>query len=923
MIKRDMGRKNMKKVLSLILCVLTAFSGLSAFAYEDEVYNLRIDLADKSPFGEFEGWGTSLCWWGHYLGKTLEEDETDTVVKALYDEEEGLGLNIARFNIGGGDDPEHNHQREYDGRDMPGFLDAEGNWDFTADQGQIDVLLKCVEYGADILEAFSNSPPYFMTESGCSSGGEDPNEDNLSKERYPEFAAYLADVVLYLHDTYGIDFDTLEPMNEPSTNYWVYGGWQEGCHFDAENHSDLILACREALDERGLTDVGVAAADETNISTMAQNLGIYTEEALAALAQVNTHSYHVGSYEALRTAALEAGKKLYITEEDGDAAIGENAGNMGPALWFSQKITDDLRGLEANAWIMWQAVAMAYPNSHRDAGYWNISQYDPETKTFEPFKKYYAYKQYTSFIRPGDTLVKANADNVLSAVNEEDGKLVYVITNSTAKDKVYDAAPENLDITVESYESYITDESRDCEKTEQGSLKSFVVPANSIVTLVIHGSFGGKSITLSEESGSVCAFAGEELNFTVTDENGEEIDASLSVSEGAAAEVDGNRVKINGEGVFSVTAEKDGMKDSLTIYAVTASSKVRIVGRESGKALNGREKNVFIDDTSALGSQIWQIEKLGDYYAFKNDRSGKYLSAENSLTTGDMSDYALWTAEKDGGYYTLINKETGKSADVYNHSTYTGAMVGLYDYGGSYNQQWYFDPTEPETALETDYVVSAAALTGEPFGTDSWTGNPDVSFEKAWDGDYNTFFDAAEGSGGYTGLDLGENHLPFNKIEAAVRIGFDYRMAGATLWGCDTEDGEYELIYTFKEDDVKSERAYITLDSFADYRYIKYVSSENGYCNVSEIKLIYQPYEPKAELKDGILDVSLGENIEMGGEKILIGYFDEGKLIRTETVDFSEKETVFEKSMAAKEDFSVTVIGKDNSLLCRLFVKKY
>jgi O-glycosyl hydrolase len=913
----------MKKFVSVILCIVMVSMSFSCFAYEDSAKDLKIDLADKSPFGEFEGWGTSLCWWGHFLGKSLEDDEIDSVVKALYDEDEGLGLNIARFNIGGGDDPEHNHQREYDGRDMPGFSDKDGNWNFDADKGQIEVLRKCIKYGADTLEAFSNSPPYFMTKSGCSSGGDDPNEDNLAVEKYPEFAAYLADVIKYLKDEYDIDFDTLEPMNEPGTNYWQYGSWQEGCHFDAKNHSALITACRKALDERGLESVGVAASDETSISKAAENLSVYTEEALSILSQVNTHSYHVGSYSSLREAALKAGKKIHMTEFDGDSSIGENAGNMGPALWLSQKITDDLRGLEASAWVLWQAVAMAYPNSHRDAGYWNIAQYDPETKTFEPFKKYYAYKQYTSFIRPGDTLVKTDSDNVLSAVNESEGKLVYVITNSKAKDEAYNIVTENIGMKLETVESFITDNTRDCEKYNQTDLNHFIVPKNSIVTIVLKGQLGGKSISLREKNGSVCAFEGEELEFVVSDEKGNEVEASLSLSENAPAQTDGNKVKISGEGIFEVKAQYGALSDSVLIYAVTDSSKVRIVGKGSGKALNGREKKIFIDDTSKKGSQIWQIEKIGDCYAFKNDRTGKYLSAESSLTTGEMSDYALWKLEKDNGYYSLINKKTNQSADVYSHGVSTGAIVGMYEYNGGANQLWYFDPTAPQTELETDYVISKTVLKGTPFGTDSWTGNPDVSFDKAWDGNYDTFFDAADGSGGYTGIDLGEEHLPFNKIEATVRVGFESRMIGATIWGSNDENGEYSLIYTIKEEDISGETANIDLGKFADFRFVKYVSSENGYCNVSEIALVYDVCNIEASIENGELKISLNENVETGGEKAVIGYYSGTSLTKSVICDFEDSKSAFAEALESDSDVSVTVLGKENSLLCRLFIKKY
>ena len=919
------GRKgygNMKKIIMLVLCaalVLSSFQGI--MAYDDTVTYVRLDLKDKSPFGAFEGWGTSICWWGHNLGKQLEADELDTAVKSLFDYDTGLGLNIARFNIGGGDDPEHDHQRRDDGRDMPGFLDKDGNWDFSADQGQIDALVLAKKYGADIFEAFSNSPPYFMTKSGCSSGGEDPNVDNLDKENYDEFAAYLADVVLYLENTYDIGFSTLEPMNEPDTDFWIYGGWQEGCHFDAESHSDMIMAARRALDERGLQRIGIAAADETNIWRMSENIAnVYTDEALETLTQINTHSYQVGSYESLRDAAIDAGKKLYMTEVDGDGATGENAGNMGPALWFSKKITDDLRGLEANAWIMWQPIAMAYPYSHRDTGYWNISQYDPETKSVERFKKYYAFMHYTKFIRPGDTLVKSNLNNVLSAVNEEEGKAVFVITNTTGKDRIYDVSTDNIGLKPTSVRAFVTDFERDFAELRGDT--QMLVPANSIMTIVVEGEFSGGSIKMAEKDGAVCAKKGETLEFIVTDENGNEKDAVFTLSDGAPAEIEGNKVTATGEGSFTVYAQSGILFDKYDVYSFEDTSLVRIVGRGSGKALKIKGKKIFLTETDLYGSQMWQIEREGEYYLFKNERNGKYLSAENSLTTGEKSDYTLWKVEKDNGYYSIVNKATDKSLDVYGHATHEGAEVGLYDYNGGHNQLWYFDVRKPETKIEVDYAVTAKAVKGEPFGSESWIGNDEVTFDKAWDGNNDTFFDASAGTGGFTGVDLGEGHLPFNRIKAVPRVWFEYRLIGGQFMGSDEKDGEYDLIYEIREEDIVNERVYVELPEMINYRYIKYVSPEEGYCNISEIELIYEPYEPEISVSPDGIELNLGENA-LGGEKFIISEYMDQKLTEVKVFDEAEIKDALNSAYLTANDISLTVLGKDDSIVYVIFIKKY
>ena len=66
---------------------------------------IKVDIKNVSPINEgvFEGWGTSLCWWGNRLGGN--EKLSNEAVDLFFTMDKGIGLNIIRYNIGGGDDP--------------------------------------------------------------------------------------------------------------------------------------------------------------------------------------------------------------------------------------------------------------------------------------------------------------------------------------------------------------------------------------------------------------------------------------------------------------------------------------------------------------------------------------------------------------------------------------------------------------------------------------------------------------------------------------------------------------------------------------------------------------------------------------------------------------------------------------------------
>lgn len=74
------------------------------------------------------------------------------------------------------------------------------------DANQRWMLLAAQQRGASIFEAFSNTPPYWMTVSGRSSGNVFPWLDNLRAEYYDQFVHYLTEVVRWYRDQHDITF---------------------------------------------------------------------------------------------------------------------------------------------------------------------------------------------------------------------------------------------------------------------------------------------------------------------------------------------------------------------------------------------------------------------------------------------------------------------------------------------------------------------------------------------------------------------------------------------------------------------------------------------------------------------------------------------------------------------------------------------
>ena len=449
---------NFRRRIACLMTVLMLAGIVSAAGEENTDMQVRIDPVNISKFndGVFEGWGTSLCWWANRIG--YSDALAQLAAEAFCDPVKGLGLNILRYNIGGGDDPAHDHITRTDSM-MPGFWknpfvgaqEGEYGWeyDWRQDAAQRNVLEKCLAVYGDgmLVEAFSNSPPYFMTQSGCSSGAKMAFQNNLKEDAYDAFARYLVEVAEHFKKEWGIRFQSLSPMNEPNTSYWsALSPKQEGCHFDAgAAQSRILTAVAAQLAEHGLEDIRLAGTDETSIDTQALSLSMLSEEALQAIRRVDTHSYQGSGREFLRNQVLRRGKNLWMSEVDGGDTLGAHAEEMGAGLWLARRIAEDLNGLTPSAWILWQVI-----DSHicqegylgrqdsgmvnTSGGYWGTAVADHDRQELILTMKYYTLGQFTRYIRPGSRLIQVSGP-AAAALDETGRKLTVVMFNTEETEK--------------------------------------------------------------------------------------------------------------------------------------------------------------------------------------------------------------------------------------------------------------------------------------------------------------------------------------------------------------------------------------------------------------------------------------------------------------------------------------------------------
>lgn len=402
----------------------TAVTLASIPAAVADVSTITINAAPR--WVTWEGWGTSLAWWAKAFG------DRDDLANAFFGTEPqellgidlpGLGFNIARYNAGA-----TSHNR-YNGismvvspamklsRQIEGFwLDpSSSSWDWTVDSKQRAMLRKAQKKGADIFELFSNSPMWWMCGNHNPSGNND--KDNLPPKHYQQHAIYMATVEQHFRQAWGIEFQSVEPFNEPSSWWGHDDGTQEGCHFEVSTMDQVIALLKTELSNRGSRSF-IAASDETSYDKAVSTWEKMQSATKKAIKRINVHGYQgdqggQGRRDALYSLATQSNKALWNSEYGDDDGTGRQ---------LATNLLLDLQSLHPTAWVHWQAV---------DGAGWGLIAGDNDAKSLSHVNtKYFVLAQFSRHIRPGmKVLLDGGNANAVAAWNPEKGVLVIVTAN--------------------------------------------------------------------------------------------------------------------------------------------------------------------------------------------------------------------------------------------------------------------------------------------------------------------------------------------------------------------------------------------------------------------------------------------------------------------------------------------------------------
>ncbi|BCW34993.1 hypothetical protein StoSoilA2_10490 [Arthrobacter sp. StoSoilA2] len=650
----------------------------------------------------FKGWGTSLVWMANATGQYPEAIRNDLINKVFGDD--GLNLNIARYNIGGGnatDIPDYLRP----GGAVPGWWNpnaglSDQNGPITSSYADRDRMLAAwtgdnasdynlqadtsqrawiaaIKDKVTTWEAFSNSPPYFMTESGYVSGGFNGNSDQIKPAAIGKFANYLKTAAQQVEQSQGIQFDTINPLNEPNTDYWKTtlggnglpnGGGQEGAHASPALQSQVLTAMAAELAEPGTTtQAKVSGPDETSPSRFIEDWNGWTPETKQAVSQLNVHTYSTGDRIRVRDIAKSTGKPLSMSEVEGNwGGDSWNPDSMENGLGMATRITDDLRELDPESWVLWQPVEDLYNMELGEKKNWGSvfidfdcnadgnsarrladGAADPSCRT-KVNSKYNAIRNFTHYIEPGDRIIPTSDAKTTSAVKNNGTGLVMVHTNDS-----------------------------DQAKTVKLDLSKFaaIAPGATVTPVVTTGSPSTNPTANALVSGNAVAVDAGTRSATLT-------------------------VPAKSVTTFVINGASDVAADA---PAVKDGQSYSFVGVQSGRAVTASDGSpaTVLGDNVASPTQVWKATRIADEDGATRDRfvlrlaDGRALAADaNGTVLRTLTDQeagadpsAQWLfSTTDGTSFSLLNAARQQVLDVSNQSTASGSWIGLWPSNGGANQ---------------------------------------------------------------------------------------------------------------------------------------------------------------------------------------------------------------------------------------------
>lgn len=452
---------------------------------------MKIFIDSKKQYQTMEGFGASGAWWAQVAGDWTHSDKesgipvNERIAELLYSKDKGIGLNIYRYNLGGGSKNSGSSVFPNKNRMAESFEDKNGGYDWTRDKAAVNMMKLCVKEGADEVILFSNSPPESLTKNHKSCLDK-AWHCNLPKKNEEAFAKYLLDCAEHFIEE-GIPVKYISPVNEPLW-IWTEKNGQEGCHYTPFGVYSLLKKTAAALEKREkLRGIKLSACENGDIRwfnkayTLAVMLNKVTRRSCDG---IDVHSYCLPiplKFLNNRVGFLKRYRKfLDIFFPDIPVKMSEwchmNGGRdygMDSALECAKVMFEDISILSVCSWQHWIAVS--------EVDYCDGLIYmNEDTKTIETTKRLFVTGNFSKYIPVGAKRIHIECDDkeIMPLAFSDGRKNIVILINPSEKAKTAQNPFGSNFLTA------VTDKDNDLTETVFNENNALTLSPRSVTTIV-------------------------------------------------------------------------------------------------------------------------------------------------------------------------------------------------------------------------------------------------------------------------------------------------------------------------------------------------------------------------------------------------------------------------------------------------------
>lgn len=353
---------------------------------------------------------------------------------ACYDVKNGIGYTVARTNMNSCDFSSDMYTYVQDNDKALSTFDVKHD-----EQFKIPLILQAIKTTGGKLKLYMSpwSPPAWM---------KDNNNMLLGGKLKPEFAQTWADYYVRFIKAYeakGIPIWGLTVQNEPMAKQ----RW-ESCIYTAEEERDFIKNfLGPTLEKNGFGNKKLIAWDH-NRDLMYQRASVILNDPAAAkyVWGIGFHWYETWTGGPMQFANVGLvskafpSKQLIFTEGCKERFSMDSVNNWSLGERYGNSMINDFNNGTA-AWTDWN-VLLDEKGGPNHVGNFCFAPVHADTKNMKLIytNAYYYIGHFSKFIRPGAKRISASPSRALlqaTAFQNEDGSIVIVVMNSTAKEQHY------------------------------------------------------------------------------------------------------------------------------------------------------------------------------------------------------------------------------------------------------------------------------------------------------------------------------------------------------------------------------------------------------------------------------------------------------------------------------------------------------